>query len=150
MSSWRCPISAACRAGSIRHAFPSSTRSWAIGAVTTPNYALFAAGSVLSEGDEALGAAAARERFGVDGSGVRVAVISDGILGIELSQERGDAPELVEAMAFGAGRLDRGAEGTAMIELVHDLAPGASLSFGAVTTDADMIAPSASSRSAST
>ena len=111
-----------------------------IGSVTTPNYALFATGSVLSEGDEALGAAAARERFGVDGSGVRVAVISDGILGIELSQERGDAPELVEAMAFGAGRLDRGAEGTAMIELVHDLAPGAALSFGAVTTDADMIA----------
>ena len=111
-----------------------------IAGVTTPNYALFAAGSVLSEGDEALGAAAARERFGVDGSGVRVAVISDGILGIELSQERGDAPELVEAVAFGAGRLNRGAEGTAMIELVHDLAPGASLSFGAVTTDADMIA----------
>ena len=111
-----------------------------VGSVTTPNYALFAAGSVLSEGDEALGAAAARERFGVDGSGVRVAVISDGIVGIEQSQERGDAPELVEAMAFGAGRLDRGAEGTAMIELVHDLAPGASISFGAVTTDADMIA----------
>ena len=111
-----------------------------IGGVTTPNYALFATGSVLSEGDEALGAAAARERYGVDGSGVRVAVISDGILGLELSQERGDAPELVEARAFGAGRLDRGAEGTAMLELVHDLAPGASLSFGAVTTDADMIA----------
>ena len=82
------------RAGLDRPGAPcrSCTALVGVGSVTTPNYALFAAGSVLSEGDEALGAAAARERFGVDGSGVRVAVISDGILGIEQSQERGDAP----------------------------------------------------------
>lgn len=108
--------------------------------VGAPHYALAAAGSAISEGDEALGAAAARERFGVDGSGVRVAVISDGIQGLDLVQEHGDAPLLVEARAFGSGRLDRGAEGTAMLELVHDLAPGAALSFGAVATDLDMIA----------
>ena len=57
-----------------------------------PRYALHAAGSATSEGDEALGAAAARQRFGVDGSGVRVAVISDGVRGLEAAQQRGDAP----------------------------------------------------------
>ena len=108
--------------------------------VGTPHYAVYARGSAISEGDEALGAAAARERFGVDGSGVRVAVISDGIRGLAAAQERGDAPPLVEALGFGSGWLERGAEGTAMIELVHDLAPGAALSFGAVATDLDMIA----------
>ena len=105
-----------------------------------PSYALYARGSAVSEGDHALGAAAARERFGVDGAGVRVAVISDGIRGLAAAQGRGDAPQLAEALAFGAGRLERGAEGTAMLELVHDLAPGAELSFGAVLTDLDMIA----------
>lgn len=108
--------------------------------VGTPHYAVYARGSAISEGDEALGAAAARERFGVDGSGVRVAIISDGIRGLAAAQERGDAPQLVEALGFGSGWLERGAEGTAMIELVHDLAPGAALSFGAVATDLDMIA----------
>ena len=108
--------------------------------VGTPRYAVYARGSAISEGDEALGAAAARERFGVDGSGVRVAIISDGIRGLAAAQERGDAPQLAEALGFGSGWLERGAEGTAMIELVHDLAPGAALSFGAVATDLDMIA----------
>ena len=108
--------------------------------VGTPHYAVYARGSAISEGDEALGAAAARERFGVDGSGVRVAIISDGIRGLAAAQERGDAPQLAEALGFGSGWLERGAEGTAMIELVHDLAPGAALSFGAVATDLDMIA----------
>lgn len=108
--------------------------------VGRPEYALHARGSAISEGDEALGAAAARERFGVDGSGVRVAVISDGIRGLSAAQERGDAPQLVEALAFGAGRLGRSSEGTAMIELVHDLAPGAEISFGAISTDLDTIA----------
>ena len=105
-----------------------------------PAYALNAAGEVLTEGDGEHGAAAARERFGVDGSGVRIAVISDGIRGLAEAQARAEAPQLREARAFGAGSLSRGDEGTAMIEIVHDIAPGAQLSFGAVATDADMIA----------
>ena len=108
--------------------------------VGRPHYALYARGSAISEGDTALGAASARERFGVDGSGVRVAIISDGVRGLEAAQEHGDAPALSEARAFGSASLERGSEGTAMIELVHDLAPGAELSFGAVATDLDMIA----------
>jgi len=107
--------------------------------VRTPRYARFAAGAALSEGDEALNAAAARTRFNVDGTGVRIAVISDGIQRLKDAQQIGEAPKLVDARGFGAGRLDGGDEGTAMIEVIHDLAPGADISFAAVKTDLDHI-----------
>ena len=106
----------------------------------SPHYGRFASGSALTEGDEALHAASARTRFDVDGSGIRVAVISDGIVGLPQAQDAGEAPKLVDAQAFGAGSLSRGQEGTVMIEIVHDLAPGAEISFAAVTTDLDHIA----------
>ena len=102
-------------------------------------YGVSAAGAVVTEGDLQLGAEAARQRFGVDGSGVRIAVISDGVLGLADAQDRGEAPTLAAARAFGAGSLTRGDEGTAMIEIIHDLAPGAEISFGAVATDLDHI-----------
>ncbi|MYB22355.1 MAG: S8 family serine peptidase [Chloroflexi bacterium] len=108
--------------------------------VSTPRYARFAAGAALSEGDEALNAAAARTRFNVDGSDIRIAVISDGIQGLKDAQQIGEAPKLVDARGFGAGGLDGGEEGTAMIEVIHDLAPGADISFAAVVTDLDHIA----------
>ena len=108
--------------------------------VGTPLYAALSAGDALTEGDELLNAGSARQRFGVDGSGVRVAVISDGIIGLDEAIQASEAPRLREAKAFGDGRLDRGEEGTAMIEIVHDLAPGAEISFGAVYTDLDHIA----------
>ena len=111
-----------------------------VASVRTPRYASFAAGDTLTEGDELLNAASARRRFNVDGSGVRVAVISDGIVGLDEAIRADEAPRLAEARPFGGGSLDRGEEGTAMIEIVHDLAPGASISFGAVYTDLDHIA----------
>lgn len=94
--------------------------------------AIFAAGDVLTEGDELLNAASARDRFNVDGSGIRVAVISDGIVGLDAAIQAKEAPWLREARPFGDGSVSRGQEGTAMIEIVHDIAPGASISFGAV------------------
>ena len=108
--------------------------------VSAPLYATLAAGDALTEGDELLNAASARNRFDVDGTGVRVAVISDGIIGLDTAIQASEAPRLREAKPFGDGRLDRGQEGTAMIEIVHDLAPGAAISFGAVYTDLDHIA----------
>ncbi len=109
--------------------------------VGTPSYASFAAGDVLSEGDDALNAAAARRRFNVDGSGIRVAVISDGIRGLTQAQAAGEAPMLAEVWPDDDDdALNRGDEGTAMIEIVHDIAPGASISFAAVRTDLDLIA----------
>ena len=108
--------------------------------VAEPTYGMYASGAALSEGDRALNAALARSQFDVDGAGVSIAVLSDGILGLAQAIRAGEAPRLIEARPFGAGDVNRGQEGTAMIEIVHDLAPGASVSFGAVLTDLDLIA----------
>ena len=104
-----------------------------------PVAAVYASGFALTEGDAALRTAEARTRFGVDGSGVRVAVISDGIRGLQQAQADGEAPKLVEALSFGKGDINAGEEGTAMIEVVHDIAPGAAISFGAISAEGDHI-----------
>src|SRR5262245_48213106 len=82
-------------------------------------------GSVTSAG-----VAAARadmvQGFGIDGSGVRVGVISDGLDGLAASRASGNLPDVTVPSGCGAGS---GAEGTAILEIVHDVAPGASLLF---------------------
>ena len=80
-----------------------------------------------TEGDIAHGAAAARERFGVDGTGIGIGVLSDGVETLADRQATGDLPPHVTVLAGQAG--DGGDEGTAMLEIVHDLAPGAHLYF---------------------
>ena len=67
-------------------------------------------------------------------------VISDGIAGITQSQASGDAPVISPQQAFSSGGIADGAEGTAIIEIVHDLAPGASIGFANAATDLDMMA----------
>ncbi len=104
-----------------------------------PTYAISQTGSINSEGDEVLGAAAVRADLGFDGSGVRIGVISDGIAGLAEAQASGDAPDLVETRSFDPDGIEAGAEGTAMIEIIHDLAPGALISFANAATDLDMI-----------
>ena len=83
------------------------------------------AGSVTSEGDLTHKAAAARAAFGVNGTGVKVGVISDGVDGLATSQASGD----LGPVTVLAGQAGSGAEGTAMLEIIHDLAPGAQLFF---------------------
>ena len=60
--------------------------------VRLPDYGVTQAGSVTTEGDSLLNAAEARSTFGIDGSGVRVGVISDGVAGLAASQASGDLP----------------------------------------------------------
>ncbi len=97
-----------------------------------PDYPVLNAGLVTSEGDAIVNADDVRAKFGVDGSGVTIGVISDGVRGLATSQASGDLPAVdtrtcnVVATAPDAG----GAEGTAMLEVVHDVAPGAYLMFG--------------------
>ena len=84
-------------------------------------------GSVQSQGDSVLTAAQMRTQFGVNGSGVKIGVISDGVDHIADSQNPlyQDLPPDVHVLSNAVG----GDEGTAMLEIVYDLAPGASLYF---------------------
>ena len=80
-------------------------------------------GNVADEADLTHGALAARTAFAVDGAGVKIGVLSDGIDGYA-AHVPDAGPVTVLANQAGAG-----SEGLAMIELIHDLAPGAGLWF---------------------
>jgi hypothetical protein len=88
-------------------------------------------GAVTSQGDQAMRAAQFRAQTGFNGSGVGVGVLSDSADrfdgGLADSQATGDLPANVTILLDGpAGSSD---EGRAMMEIVHDLAPGADLLF---------------------
>jgi len=138
--------------------------------IRLPDYGVKSTGSVDSQGDAILKANLVRQQFGLDGTGVRVGVISDGIGGIFATGctscgatsatpspiTSGDLPSAtgtrnssgvltsvnggIIAQSFPASSPNLeppatdtasglGAEGTAMLEIVHDLAPGAQLYF---------------------
>ena len=92
-----------------------------------PNAGVTAASENTSEGDLAHAAATARERYGVDGTGIGIGVLSNGIETLADRQATGDLPPIVTVLSGQAD--ERGDEGTAMLEIVHDLAPGAHLFF---------------------
>jgi len=88
-------------------------------------------GSVNSQGDRAMRADLARERFGVTGNGVTVGVLSDSfncLGGAAADETSGNLPPVmvVEEISICTGATD---EGRAILQIVHDVAPGASLSF---------------------
>ncbi|WP_067048528.1 S8 family peptidase [Methanofollis ethanolicus] len=85
----------------------------------------FAAGSVDTEGDAILRAEDLRDTTGYNGTGVKIGVISDGVDHLDDAVLTGDLPPDVEVLSNTLG----GDEGTAMLEIVHDIAPGASLYF---------------------
>ena len=139
--------------------------------VRLPDYGVRQTGSVDTQGDVILKVDQVRSMLGVDGTGGRVGVISDGINGIFATGcttcgptaatpspiSTGDLPNAtgtrngsgiltsvgggITAQSFrsdidlegplqpGCVEPGAGAEGTAMLEIVHDLAPGATLYF---------------------
>jgi len=100
-------------------------------------------GAARSEGDVQLNANSARASFGVDGSGVTVGLLSDSFdrdLGAATRAggdvASGDLPgpgspcgSTAPANVLDDSEAAGGDEGRAMAQIVHDLAPGASLSF---------------------
>jgi subtilisin-like proprotein convertase family protein len=89
------------------------------------------AGAITSQGDDALLAAYSRNAFGVDGTGVKVGVISDSfdaLGGYATDQTEGELPANVTVL-HDADAGDGTDEGRAILQIVHDLAPGASLMF---------------------
>jgi hypothetical protein len=102
--------------------------------ITAPRYGTPRVGSKTTEGDSILRADELRT-LGFDGSGVKVGVISDGIENIAAAQGTNDLPASVTTQTFAGS----GDEGTAMLEIVYDLAPGAELGFCGPATSLEMI-----------
>ena len=143
--------------------------------IRLPSYASRHIGSVVTGGDAIHGGDIARVQFGVDGTGVKVGVISDGIKGVFGTKcescrgtsggpiASGDLPDAdgtrrngvlvgsqggIVAESFRSDEdlealpsffqpcafRGAGAEGTALLEIVHDLAPGAELAFANADT----------------
>ena len=143
--------------------------------IRLPSYARPHVGAFTTEGDRIHASDLARAENGVDGTGVVVGVISDGIKGlfagdcancapaVDSSIATGDLPDAagerrsgmlvassggITATSFNSdGDLEglpprkpkcafdgAGAEGGALLEIVHDLAPGATLRFANADT----------------
>ena len=68
----------------------------------------------------------ARTNHRVDGTGIGIGVISNGVRTLADRQTSGDLPARVTVLP---GQEGRGDEGTALLEIVHDLAPKAELYF---------------------
>ncbi len=103
--------------------------------------------NVTTQGDVAHAAASARTTYGIDGTGVKVGVLSDGVDSLGPRQTAGELPPTCApspgpgaCVTVVPGQAGSGDEGTAMMEIVHDIAPGAKLFFATaadpVTLDA--------------
>jgi cytoskeletal protein CcmA (bactofilin family) len=100
------------------------------------------AGQVITQGDTTMRSYQVRERFGLDGTGVKIGVISDSYnskLTAQNDVDQGDLPG-VKSAGLPPGNnlnpvqvvadLQRGNdEGRAMLQIVHDVAPKAKLAF---------------------
>jgi hypothetical protein len=96
-----------------------------VAAITPPDYGdsnNHPTNPINSEG-VALHRADVAQTQGVNGTGVTIGAISDGVSNIAASQARNELPA-VNVINAGSGD-----EGTAMLEIIHDMAPGAALAF---------------------
>ena len=83
---------------------------------------------VVSEGDRTHAADTARSRDRVTGIGAKLCALSDGVNSLAASRAAGELP----AVDVAPGQAGDGDEGTAMLQIMHDLAPGAELGFATV------------------
>ncbi len=96
-----------------------------VAAVTPPDYGEVdphPMNSIDSEGVQIHNADLLQNQ-GVNGALVTVGAISDGVTNLAAAQAANELP-VVNVLAAGAGD-----EGTAMLEIIHDMAPGANLAF---------------------
>ena len=104
----------------------------------TPDTTMTSIGSVTSQADSVMNADVGRTNFGVNGTGLKIGVISDSfnsLGGAAAGVGSGDLPGIGNPNGFlSEVNVLRDAnvgtdEGRAMIELIHDIAPGAEIMF---------------------
>ncbi len=94
--------------------------------------------AVTGQGVAAIGAAAFHTA-GITGSGVQVAVIDMGFSGLSAAQARGDLPGSVQQVDLtGTGLTSGITHGTAVAEIVHEVAPGAQLTLIKIADEVDL------------
>ncbi|MAI94115.1 MAG: hypothetical protein CME45_03775, partial [Halieaceae bacterium] len=115
--------------------------------IKLPNYAMSNRGSRMTEGDRLLLADKLRS-MGYSGKGVKIGIISDGGNDIADAIATNDLPNDVKRFGSCSERSANRSqcrpqwtcnEGTAIAEIVHDIAPDASLAIGAVGTSLEFI-----------
>lgn len=82
-------------------------------------------GSAMAQGDAAHKTAQVRSAYEQQGAGVKIGVISDGANHASQAQKSGDLPSNLVILKDSG----KGDEGTAMLEIIYDMAPGANLYF---------------------
>jgi subtilisin-like proprotein convertase family protein len=89
----------------------------------------------VSQGVAAHRVDTARANLGITGLGQKICALSDSIDHLGLVQSSGDLPQGIEVLPGQSG-LGRGStgEGTAMLEIIHDIAPDARLGFATAFT----------------
>lgn len=106
---------------------PVSSVSALVRAISTTTGKKVCSGSVTSEGDVTHQAKLARDTYKANGSGIKVGVISDSAEYIASLKSQGELPGDASILAGQAGSGT--SEGSAMMEIVYDLAPGAKIEF---------------------
>jgi hypothetical protein len=86
-------------------------------------------GAHYTLGDQLLGSAELRLEHTLDGAGITIGVISDGVDGLDSAQLSKDLPSDEDLLAIHPQLRGTGAEGVAMMEIIHDVAPAAILAF---------------------
>ena len=107
--------------------------------ITNPDYGMVRVGDYTTEGSSILLTNKLNE-LGFNGAGVRVGVISDGANDMDYAISTLDLPEGISV--FGSCVPQGGVtcnEGTAMLEIIHDLAPEASLAIGSASTSLEFM-----------
>jgi len=98
----------------VRHIAPAARARTNVGALTSQGYISHKANQVVG--------------MGYDGTGVKVGILSDSVDALATLIATGDLP-VGTIVVPGQSGIPGSSEGTAMMEIIHDLAPGAQLVF---------------------
>ena len=97
--------------------------------ITAPTYAVTNAGSITTAGDGILNADDLRSEMNVTGNGVKIGVIANGLDHWDNVDDSGDLPSYSSGITVHPTFSGKGDEGTALLEIIHDLAPDTDLFF---------------------